>query len=302
LIEYTQSRHGTIKKKKVWDGVTGTVFNMPTKPLEPEPEPEDPKLQRTKALYSDRFRDGKLDPGPIFPLDIRRIEKVNPLNPAKVTPLLEAGEITVMDRDRPSNVNYRPMEKGDPWFIIEKQKRLRDNPLRQWPPGEDKNGQYLPTDDTIWREEYTKDQNFEARYFVTNLHGGTLVINGQQVRKGAIAGPLPSFAVIESPGGQVSFWWGIDGRNWGVSDPEKIQDFSRKWATMRMQEDWKHVAMPAGDVWNLKIADRVRRERRGNDENDDPEWKLWKNTKKAEDKVENPGSEYFSAYNKQHKR
>lgn len=54
-------------------------------------------------------------------------------------------------------------------------------------------------------------------------------------------------------------------------DPENVQDFSRKWATMSMQMEWQYAAMPASDVWNLRIADRVRRERQGNDESDDPD-------------------------------
>ena len=288
LIEHTRSKDGTIKKKKVWDGVTNTIYNMPTKPPGPDSEPEDPKLLKSQALFSDRFRDERLDPGPVFPLDIRRALKVTS-NPGKKTPLLEAGEITIIDRDRPSDINYRPMKVDDPWYTTDSQKRLRDNPLRYWPPGEDRNGHYLPTDESIWREEYTKDQNLQAAYFVTNLHGGTLLINGQQIFKGAIAGPLPKFAVIESPGGQVSFWWGVEGRNHGGIDAEEMVGYGRKWEIMRRQEEWKYVAISAGQVWELKIADRVRRERTGNDLDDDLVWRDWKGAKKAVDRLQHSG-------------
>lgn len=265
---------------------------MPTKPLESDPEPEDPSRQRIKALYLNLSRDNKLSNAPIFPLDIRRVEKkpTTSEKPPWKTPLLENGESTVLDRTQPSNISSRAMKTDDPWWVREEQKLLRDNPSRLWPPGADKDGKYLATEDTIWQEEYAKDQNLQARYFVTNLHGGTLLVNGQQVRKGAIAGPLPRFAVIESPGGQVAFWWGVGGRDFG--SPEKTQDSSRKWATMRMQKEWEHVALPTGEVWDQKIADRVRRERRGDSEEDDAEWNRWKNTKKAEHRQENIVGEY----------
>lgn len=191
----------------------------------------------------------------------------------------------IVDRTTPST---EILPDDSPWHITDEQRSLRDNPRRRWPPAVELNGTLLPTDDTIWREEYTKDQHLNARYFVTNLDGGTLLINGQQVRRGCIAGPLPAFAVIESPGGQVSFWWGINGRNYkaGVDNGQPLE---HKWNLLRKQKGWEYIAESAGAVWEKKILARVRAERTGNRNNDDEIWNEWKKTEKAEEKDEDYG-------------
>lgn len=285
-MDTSEPQEDTLRKKKVWDGVTGTIFNLPMKPLEPDPEPNDEKLQLIKSIYSEPFRDARLEPpAPIFPLDIRRIEKVlDSPKATKVTPLLGPHERTIISRTL-SSTDDQELSENNPWRITDKQKALRDIPARRWPPGIEIDGPLLPTDDTIWREELTKDQFLNSRYFVTNLHGGTLLINGQQVRKGCIAGPLPAFAVIETPGGQVSFWWGIDGREYKAG-VDNGQDLESKWELLRKQKGWENIAKSSGAVWENKILERARAERTGNRNNDDEIWEKWKKTEEAEEEDE----------------
>lgn len=260
---------------------------MPTNPLERDQESDNEKHTLVKKAYSDPLRDAQYEDGTVFPLDIRRVEKVIlPYRAVKPTPLVGDDEEVLIGRDYPLGVENRPLRETNPWYVTKRQELLRDHPTRQWPPGVEKNSALLPTDDRIWREELGKDQDLLARYFVTNLHGGTLLINGQQVRKGCIAGPLPAFAVIETPGGQVSFWWGIEGRNY-KGEPKR--DLERKWPLLRIQKGWENVAESAGEVWDRKIIERARAERTGNRNDDDEEWTRWKITKKAKPKIETYG-------------
>lgn len=61
-------------------------------------------------------------------------------------------------------------------------------------------------------DEYSKDLQGTAAYFVVNTDPRPLKINGTMLLyQGQIAGPLPSFAFFEAPGGQIAFWWGIMG-------------------------------------------------------------------------------------------
>lgn len=79
------------------------------------------------------------------------------------------------------------------------------------------------------------------------------------MKRGQVARPLPEFAVIECPGGQVAFWWGVGGRNYR-SGPED-RNWEAHWHTLRQNPEWKHVAIPAGQVWDEKIRERKKRER-----------------------------------------
>src|ERR1700712_4184655 len=66
-------RSSLLKLKKYWDGVTGTIFNIPTKKLEDQTLDKATQHFNRESLEShDNYV--KSD---IFPLDIRRIEKVS---------------------------------------------------------------------------------------------------------------------------------------------------------------------------------------------------------------------------------
>lgn len=247
-----------------------------------------------KDLYAEEVRDASLEfIPPVFPLDIRRVDKVLTGAAApEIPPLEEPGEEAVLGRELPLSAPETNISEDSPWKISDEQRALRDYPVRSWPPGTDINGHYLQTDNRIWREELNKDQLRKSAYFVTNLLGGTLIINGQQVRKGCIAGPLPAFAVIETHGGQVSFWHGVEGRYYKAG-PEGV-DLANKWALLRKEKEWENVAESAGEVWERKIWERVRAERTGNRNNDDEIWTKWKNTKAAVDEPEDHGESDLS--------
>lgn len=266
---------GAYKKKRVWDGVTGTIFNMPTKALEPDSDPVDGKLAIIKALYTDFTIDDPLaHQTDIFPLDIRRVEQVNNFDVCNIEEP-PGGQLVRYSWDNPIK-EYRPMETFDPWYVTMDQETKRDVPPRRYPPREPayEGGELIPLDDVNWIQNRVMDELGDTQYFVTNLHGGTLIINGQEIKTGQVAGPLPSFAVIETPGGQVSFWWGVRGKNWNqASQPSRARD----WEILRNIPGWKHAGLKAGAVWDQKIQDRIKREAEGEDEEDDALWKSWKN-------------------------
>lgn len=73
--------------------------------------------------------------------------------------------------------------------------------------------------------ERQKDHDRWYRYFLINNDPWerTIVVNGVQVKPGAIAGPLPSFAILELDG-QAAFWFGVGGRDFDPNttpSPEK---------------------------------------------------------------------------------
>jgi hypothetical protein len=73
--------------------------------------------------------------------------------------------------------------------VTPSQEKARDIPPRPWPPPQRRqegNGDLLPTEDTIWKEQEKRDEEYRCRYFVTNLQGGTLIINGMEVKKGVL--------------------------------------------------------------------------------------------------------------------
>jgi hypothetical protein len=248
---------------------------MPTQPLEPCHEPEDDRLVRVGQMFGDSFRDFKPVSAneDIFPLDIRRIVRVVPAPLTQpVTPLKREEEALLYDRHAGLPFTYRDMSENDPWWVTKEQETLLDYPPRRFPPPEQTyKSELLPVDDTIWREEFDRDQMNETGYFVTNLHGGngSLIVNGMEVRKGDVAGPLPMFAVIECPGGQVAFWFGAFGRNHLGGRKESPYE---NWLALRQQKGWKYTGLSAGQVWHTKIKDRIERKKSGDDEPDDEEW------------------------------
>ena len=190
ITVHVRTKDGTYRKKKSWDHVTGTLFNMPTQPLEPAATKPDPKIQQTQAMYQDKLRDHPQ--GKIFPLDIRRVVKVAPGIEAP-RDFCEAGEQLVRDPNLYPQKTYRAMNKYDPWWVTDDQKLLRDSPPRGQPLQEERtSGVFLPLEDQLWEEERLRDLDMNAGYFITNLDGGKLIINGMEVRKGDVAGPLPA--------------------------------------------------------------------------------------------------------------
>jgi hypothetical protein len=274
---------------------------MPTRPSASDGDSDcekDERIAKMEALHGDYFRDEHGKPRhDFFPLDIRRCDRID--TPGRTregpSPLLDfrrhGQEVVQYPWQDP--VRYYPeLKNDDPWWVTPEQERLRDVPPRRYPPKDIRaekgnSGKLLYTDETKWKEEVANDDFAHSKYFVTNLHGGTLIINGVEVRKGCVAGPLPDFAVIESPGGQVAFWWGPGGRNWGAG-PGHL-DFSTHWNTLRSMPEWEHIGLNAGQVWDVLIKDRLRRELSGNRLVDDEDWERWKSAEGIEDSADESG-------------
>lgn len=234
-------------------------------------------------MFGDVYRDFKLITAneDIFPLDIRRVKRVYPppAFPKSIPPLLSENSRDARLYNRLAGtdlpvIKHREMSEEDPWYVTEEQRVLIDNPPRRYPPPEQKYKSVdIPVDDTIFREEFDSDQLEFTNYFVTNhQRGASLIINGVEVQKGDIAGPLPEFAVIECPGGQVAFWFGSYGRNYlaGIEESPQI-----KWLALRQRDGWKYTGLSAGQVWNAKIKDRIERKKHDADEDDDEQWEEW---------------------------
>lgn len=262
----------------MWDGVTGTVFNMPTKRLE-----EDERVNRMQALYGDFFRDNRdKHRHDFFPLDIRRVKRRSDANyPGRqiTTPILEKNETLVRYPWHIPEEQGKDLPLTDPWAMTAEQRRKKDIPVRTHPPAQcckDKNQlDLLPVDDSIWREEVQDDDYGRWKYFVTNIHGGTLLINGKEIKKNQIAGPLPEFAVIECPGKQIAFWWGPGGRNYLQGQPG--YGYEHRWETLRRSDpELEKVALTAGQEWDYKIRVRITKEFTGNEWEDDKQWEEWK--------------------------
>ncbi len=240
-----------------------------------------------EARFGDWIRDKRDAPRneSVFPLDIRRARNMK----------YKKVEIPLVGADEEENgwpwhnpsKPYPHLKKDDPWWVTKDQRHKRDIPPRRYPTFQADNGkqELIYIDDTLWRKEYEADVAEEEMYFATNLHGGLLIINGQEVKKGQVAGPLPKFAVIETGGGQVSFWWGVDGKNYGLElKPDRLTELD--WERLRNRGgDFENIALTTGQVWTVKIKDRLRRERSGDDENDDDVWAKWKRGQSTEKQV-----------------
>jgi hypothetical protein len=275
-------REGCFLKKKVWDGVTGTIFNIPTSPASSSTDIISDQQRRISTLYGDFYRDKAPQNrnAEYFPLDIRRVDRIDPETGKRyeVTPLVEDGEELVRWPWNNPEGTFKQLDESDPWYVTEEQQLLQLVPPRKYPPGKAPcagGDTLLPTDDTIWREEMENDANFRSRYFVTNLHGGTLIVNGLEVKLGQIAGPLPEFAIIETPGNETSFWFGPQGRDWR-GGPDDAPQYSSQWKTLRRNPGWENFGLTAGQVWDMRIRDRLRREYKGEDHDDDAQWAEWK--------------------------
>jgi hypothetical protein len=252
---------------------------MPTKPLVPDAKTEDHSIQDVYNVYYDSTRDDKpAHNSDIFPLDIRRGARINEESKAQ-TPVCGKGERLVRKEDFYPKKAHRHMDPTDPWWVTGAQRKARDIPTRRFPlsPKEELDSRELPLDDSLWIEEHDKDVDRKAEYFVTNLHGGTLIVNGIEVKKGDVAGPLPRFAVILCPGNQIAFWWGVDGRSYGAGSDDDPEGLMQKWKSLEASGGiWKNVAKEPAEVWIHLIRDRIRKEKSGEIQDMDDEWSEWK--------------------------
>ncbi|KAM0145213.1 hypothetical protein ACHAP3_000336 [Botrytis cinerea] len=277
--------HGSLLKlKKYWDRVTGTIFNTPTKNI----------YQQTLDKAEDRnhresFQDNDSYQNPdIFPLDIRRCEtisttafKLGEERPNIVDP---RGKDNIVEPSfRMKEKEYRPMRIDDPWWVEPEQKYYRDMPPRNYPPTCDETQSYLPKDVKLWNDEIDRDSDLKSRYFVANLDGRTVSINGIAVCKGEIAGPLPEFAIIQSEGGGISFWHGVGGRFYLQPADAGTKNWSQQWSSLRQTLKDEYFGVAAGYYWQNAIVAKIMEDDEGEGEQD-PMWIRWKNAKPARNK------------------
>lgn len=211
---------------KLWDGIPGHTFRLPP------------------YFYPDELKDSHLDGfDRPFAVDIRRIP-VNPPPGTTAPPPQHTFRPT-----RRLNTVYRDRTK-----VPQNRKRTYVPPV-DTPTGRSRHnhgtsqlGGNSDDDDSpppsflqdefeydtkgdLWGEvggfegrdydsERQKDHDRWYRYFLINNDPWerTIVVNGVQVKPGAIAGPLPSFAILELDG-QAAFWFGVGGRDF---DPNTI--------------------------------------------------------------------------------
>lgn len=104
-------------------------------------------------------------------------------------------------------------DRPDPWIVpAEKELELRARRMDTINPDISHSSLKRPYLHNEFDEEYSKDHVGNAAYFVINTDPRPLKINGTMLLyQGQMAGPLPSFAFFEAPGGQIAFWWGIMG-------------------------------------------------------------------------------------------
>lgn len=223
----------------------------------------------------------------IFPLDIRRCPAAYRYKQLSVN---QRGEEIVHLKGSEALREYRKMPQDDPWWVTPEQEICRDVPPRRWPiaKGHDREGELLPYDNLDWKDHQERDKNEEYLYFATNLDGRSVLINGVEVEKGAIVGPLPEFAIIETPGGQVSFWHGLkqkSKRQVDITNTERLppNEEQRQWSILRQQKGWEQAGMRPGEVWMGRIKNRLQREEAGAEgEEDDDIWKAWREWKEPD--------------------
>ncbi|TGO83432.1 hypothetical protein BPOR_0649g00050 [Botrytis porri] len=273
--------HGSLlKMKKFWDNVTGTIFNIPTKNI----------YQQTLDKIEDRhhresFENNNSYQNPdVFPLDIRRCEAISsPVNPGEErpkTPDPRDQDNIIEPSFKMKEKEYRPMRFDDPWWVAPEQKYYRDMPPRNYFPKCDETQSFLPKDVKLWNVEIDKDSDLKHRYFVANLDGRLLTINGIAVCKGEIAGPLPEFSIIQSEGGGVSFWHGVGGRFYLQPADASTKDWSRQWSSLRKTLRDEYFGVAAGYYWQNAIVGKIMEDDEGEGEQD-PKWIRWKNAKPA---------------------
>ncbi|ESZ95544.1 hypothetical protein SBOR_4073 [Sclerotinia borealis F-4128] len=289
LYRYAQSQVGPedalsqdqsylLKLKKFWDKVTGTIYNIPINDIDSQTlDKTDDPFHRESFENTENYQNPD-----IFPLDIRRCQKIStPSKPgevvSKATDFRDTDSI-IEPTFKMKEKEYRPMRVDDPWWVEMQQKYYRDMPPRSYPPKFDETQSYLPKDVKLWNDEIGKDSDLKSRYFVTNLDGRLLIINGIEVRKGEIAGPLPEFAIIQTEGGGVSFWFGVGGRFYLQPAGARTKDWSRQWSQLRRALKDEYFGLTAGYYWQNAIVGKILEDDEGEGEQD-PTWIKWINAK-----------------------
>lgn len=231
---------------KLWDGVPGHTFRLPPHFWPDELKP--PHL------------DGDDRP---FAIDIRRI----PVKPKRGT--THPQQSLTFRPTRRLNTVYRDRVK-----VPQNDKRSynpeADTPIPHSPPGNGSNqlggngGDDNPpksflqdefeydTKGDIWGpvggfegrdydSERQRDHDRWYRYFLINSDPWerTIVINNVHVKPGAVAGPLPAFAMLEL-GGQAAFWFGVGGRDY---DPHTTTPPEKRMAEEEAPGDGNRVKM-----------------------------------------------------------
>ena len=56
--------------------------------------------------------------------------------------------------------------------------------------------------------------------------------------------------------------------------------YESQWGVLRGMKGWENVALSAGQVWDLRIRERVRAEWLGEEGDDDGDWAVWKGAAK----------------------
>ncbi|KFY13345.1 hypothetical protein V492_03333 [Pseudogymnoascus sp. VKM F-4246] len=215
---------------KLWDGIPGHTFRLPP------------------YFWPNELKDGHLEGyDQPFAVDIRRIP-VNPrpgtVHPQPKSTFRPTRRLNIVCRDR-TKVPQNPKRQYSP---------DRDTPTKVGQgTGENQLGDDSPDDGSLppsflqdeyeyglvgdvwgpvggfkgrdYDSERQKDQDGWYRYFLVNNDPWerTIVVNGVQVRPGAVAGPLPAFAIFEL-GDQAAFWFGVGGRSYDPNTtltPEK---------------------------------------------------------------------------------
>lgn len=269
-----------MKLKKTWDEVTGTIFNIPTKSIYSQTLD---KIADRDHRESFENHDNYQNPD-IFPLDIRRCEKISDFRQrgGSMHKFLDPNDTDkiIQPSFNMKEKEYRAMRFDDPWWVEMHQKRYRDLPPRNYPPRFDESQSYLPKDDKLWKDEVKKDSDLKSRYFVANLDGRLLKINGIEVGKGEIAGPLPEFAIIITEGDGVSFWFGVGGRFYLQPAGARTMDWSRQWIQLRRSLNDEYFGVPAGYFWQNAIVSKIMEDDEGEGEQD-PKWIKWIKAKPA---------------------
>ncbi|KAM3069478.1 hypothetical protein ACMFMF_008695 [Clarireedia jacksonii] len=279
-VEEEQEPRYFLKLKKHWDGLRGTIFNMPTGLSDPPLHSDE--WNRSLSDKSMQVEESYIN-HKVFPLDIRRVAKILPES-EQTSDFSKEQDNLERDKDiiiklpfKKKQKKYRDMLPDDPWWVTEQEREARDVPPRTYPLAVDPKQSRLPFDDRLWQNEVKKDSSYKNQYFVVNLDGRHLMVNGLEIKKGQCAGPLQQFAVIQYEGGGVAFWFGVGGRFY--KQAQETNDWTAEWAELRQKnQEWANVGLPAGLVWRHIILAKIRENAEGEGEQE-PMWLRWKNVK-----------------------
>ncbi|OBU00419.1 hypothetical protein VE01_01411 [Pseudogymnoascus verrucosus] len=207
---------------KLWDGIPGRTFRLPP------------------YFWPDELRDSHLDgEDRPFAVDIRRIPVKRPAGntqtqPQPPQPFRPTRRLNTVYRDR-TKVPQNPQRIYNPGTHTPTHNSRQTHGPNQLGGNveEDDNSPSFLQDEfeydlqgDVWgpiggfegrdyESERQKDHDRWYRYFLINNDpwDRTIIVNGVQVKPGAVAGPLPAFAMLELDG-QAAFWFGVGGRNY----------------------------------------------------------------------------------------